>query len=69
MMTVLEKEFMQRTPNEIRRLRESIDRLVEVLQPISEAIKNKPEISADQLTPQTILFGLSCSVGEENPKT
>ena len=64
-MTRLEQEYMTRMPNEVRRLRESIDKLVEVLQPISEACKNHPEISVDPLSPQTILFGLSGSVGEE----
>lgn len=65
-MTVLEKEYMTRMPNEVRRLRESIDKLVEVLQPISEACKNHPDISVD---PHTILFGLSGSVGSDNPET
>jgi len=46
-MTVLEKEYMTRMPNEIRRLRESIDKLAEILKPISDACKNHPECNID----------------------
>lgn len=41
MLTVLEKEYMTRMPNKIRRLRESIDKLVEVLEPIAKEIKEQ----------------------------
>ena len=68
-MTRLEQEYMTRMPNEVRRLRESIDKFTEVLKPISEAVKNRPEITTVPFYPQTILYGLSGSVGEENPQT
>lgn len=44
-MTVLEKEYMTRMPNEVRRLRESVDELTDVLRTIATALtiqsKNK----------------------------
>lgn len=48
MITVLEKEYMTRMPNELRNLSKSINNLAEVLRPISEACKNHPEYGIDQ---------------------
>lgn len=67
-MTRLEQEYMTRMPNEVRDLRKSIDKLVEVLQPIFEACKNRPEVGVDPNV-KAIFFGLTGNITEENSKT
>ena len=46
-MTVLEKEYMTRMPNEIRELRKSIENLTEVLRPIAERYKVGVDLGLD----------------------
>ena len=54
-MTRAELEYMTRMPNEVRRLRESIDKLAEILKPISDACKNHPECN---INPEAITDSL-----------
>lgn len=49
MLTRAELEYMTRMPNEIHRLSKSINNLVEILKPISEACKNHPECSIEPI--------------------
>lgn len=49
-------------PNEIRRLRESIDNLSETMKPISEVCKNHPELNIDPKVITDILDGIGKAI-------